>query len=135
MNMLKTVGVFSTVAATTMLGPKITPPAGSEFNPVLVDFWGVIVPALPIIVGVLSAFMVRVIIITSSPHRLRIYNWTVTGLAMLGAGATIHDTHYGMGPSFWIGCGFGALGVGIIEIAKSKLEALLGARPDSEGAD
>lgn len=126
MTMAKAVGVLATFAATGTIGPAITPPVGSTFNPVLLDLWGVLVPAMPIVVGVLSSLLVRIVIITSSPHKVRLYNVAVTMIAMLGSGTFIADHHYGMGPSFWIGCGFGALGVGIIEIAKSRINAALG---------
>lgn len=126
MSMAKVVGAFSTFVVSGEIGHQLAPPVGSTFNPVLLDLWGLIVPAMPIIVGVLSSLLVRIVIITSSPHKLRLYNWCVTLLAMLGSATFISDHHYGMGPSFWIGCGFGAVGVGVVEIAKARINAALG---------
>jgi hypothetical protein len=93
-----------------------TPP-----DPVLFDLLGVEVPVLPVLIGVLTAALVRVITVSSSPTKIWSYNAAVTLLAMMGTATFITDHRTGPGMSFWVGTTFGAVGVGIVHAARSKL--------------
>jgi len=99
-----------------------------EEGPVVWDFGGILVPVVPSLIGVLAALLVRIIVITSPNQRSRnlgAYNVAVTLLTMLGAATYITDHQLGPGSSFWTGVGCGALGVSIIEIARSQFFAAL----------
>ena len=114
-------------AATVTAASAVSAVAAQANNPVLIDFLGVPVPFLAALTGIFSALLVRIIVVTSTPpgKNLRAYNVAVTLLAMLGAAVYITDYQLRPGPAFGVGVGFGALGVGIIEIAKSQLGAAL----------
>lgn len=98
-------------------------------GPVHWNVGGYLVPAVPAIIGILSALLVRIIVVTKTtqPARrnLAIYNWSVTLLTILGAATYITDHQLGPGASFWTGLGCGAMGVGIIELAKSQFLSAL----------
>jgi hypothetical protein len=116
MLLAKAVGVGSTAIAATSIG---TVTADPSTNPVMFDVPGLgWIPVVPMAIGALAALLVRVVIITSSPHALRSYNVALTLLAMLGAASWISEHQAGPGTSFWIGSGFGAAGVGLIEFSR-----------------
>lgn len=114
-----TYAVAMTIAASVSTAAVRPPPIG----PVMWDLGGVSVPVVPALIGVLAALLVRIIVVTSNTRRrnLRAYNVAVTLLTMLGTATWITDHSLGPGAAFWTGLGCGALGVGMIEIAKSQL--------------
>ena len=87
---------------------------------------GLTVPIIPTIVALLAVIMVRILI----PNRNKsiIWNITVCGLAMLAAFSTIEGDNSSVFIGFWLGVGYGAVGVGIIEIGKSAVMKALGER-------
>lgn len=115
----KAYGVLSTLVAVVTTSASVAPVHEGENPLIIVPLIGA-VPAFAVGVGMFTALLVRVIIITSSPKRLLTYNVAVTGLAMMGSGSTIISHQMSVGIAFWVGAAFGAAGVGIIEIAKSK---------------
>lgn len=94
-------------------------------DPGTIDIFGVTVPVIPSLVGVLAVILVRVMVITKSKPNIWSYNLALTGVCLLGTLVTIVDHRLGPGSSFWVGVGFGALGVGVIEIAKSNFASAL----------
>lgn len=84
---------------------------------------GVLVPVVPAIIGMISALMVRIAVVTSPSRKSRFfsaYNISITILTMLGAAVYISDNQLTGGQSFGAGVGCGALGVGIIELGRSQ---------------
>lgn len=115
---IDTVYAVSATAASTVS----TTVAGT--GPTVWNLGGIPVPVVPAFIGVLAALLVRVIVITSPTRRNRelyAYNIAITLLTMLGAGVWITDHQLGPGASFWTGVGCGALGVSMVELARSQL--------------
>lgn len=122
MILAKVVGVASTLTAGVTAAAVVSPIVPPHVpGPVLYDILGVQVPILPVTIGVLTAALVRVVVMTSSPRKLISYNVAVTLLAMLGSAAFITDHQAGPGMAFWVGGGFGAVGVGIVQMMKSRI--------------
>ena len=99
-------------------------------GPVIFDLGGISVPIVPALIGVLTALLVRIIVITSPKARpqgrnLRAYNISITLLTMLGTAVYVADRQLGPGAAFGTGLGCGALGVGLVELGKSQLGAAL----------
>lgn len=84
---------------------------------------GLNVPIAPTIVAMFAVAMVRILVWTKT--KSLVWNGTVCALAMLAAFVTIEGSEYNVFRAFWLGVGYGAIGVGIIEIGKSNLLAAL----------
>ncbi len=113
----------ATITAATAGVSVATPP-----GPVMWDLGGIMVPVVPAVIGILAALLVRIIVITSPSRRadnLKVYNIAVTVLTMLAAAVYITDRALGPGAAFWTGVGCGALGVSIVELARSQMGAAL----------
>lgn len=117
-------GVSTVLSAATLSASALPATAPSATNLTNIPYVGP-VPLFAVCVGVLTALLVRVVVMTSNPGKLWTYNLAVTALAMLGTATFIVDHRPGVGMSFWIGASFGAVGVGIIQIAKSRIMGTL----------
>lgn len=118
------VAYAATITAASAVGASVATPPG----PVMWDLGGFGVPVVPSVIAVLSSLLVRIIVITSPARRaqnLKAYNVAVTLLAMLGAAVYVTDNNLGPGSAFWTGVGCGALGVGIVELARSQMGSAL----------
>lgn len=71
----------------------------------------------------LAVVMVRVLVWTK--NRSIVWNVTVCGLAALAAFVTVEGSDYNVFRAFWLGVGYGGLGVGIVEIGKSSVATAL----------
>jgi hypothetical protein len=118
--------VVITAASVVSTSAAVRPPIAA--GPVMWAIGGIEVPVVAALIGVLATLLVRIIVVTSNtrPRRnLRAYNVAVTLLTMLGTATWITDNELGPGAAFWTGLGCGALGVSLIEIAKSQMFAAL----------
>jgi hypothetical protein len=84
---------------------------------------GLEVPVAPTIVAMFAVVLVRVLVWT--PARSIPWNVAVCLLAMLAAFASVEGSQLSVFRAFWLGVGYGALGVGIIEIGKSAVGTAL----------
>ena len=84
---------------------------------------GLQVPVAPTIVAVAAVGLVRILVWTRTQSV--VWNLTVCALAMLAAFATVEGSTINVFRAFWLGVGYGALGVGIIEIGKSAVGTAL----------
>lgn len=84
---------------------------------------GLNVPVAPTIVAMFAVIMVRILVWTKTKSIL--WNGTVCALAMLAVFVTIEGSDINVFRAFWYGVGYGAIGVGIIEIGKSQLVTAL----------
>ena len=80
---------------------------------------GLSVPVAPTIVAMFAVVLVRVLVWTKG--RSVTWNVAVCALAALAAFATVEGSDLNVFRAFWLGVGYGGLGVGIIEIGKSSL--------------
>jgi len=81
------------------------------------------VPIAPTVAACLAVVLVRVLVWTKT--KSIVWNLAVCALAMLGAIVTVEGSEINVFRAFWLGVGYGALGVGIIEMGKSNLAAAL----------
>lgn len=84
---------------------------------------GLTVPIAPTVAACLAVVLVRVLVWTKT--KSVVWNVTVCLLAMLAAGVTVEGSEINVFRAFWLGVGYGGLGVGIIEIGKSNVGAAL----------
>lgn len=84
---------------------------------------GLQVPVAPTIVACFAVILVRVLVWTRTQSVL--WNLTVCALAMLAAFVTVEGSTLNVFRAFWLGVGYGALGVSIIEIGKSAIGTAL----------
>lgn len=84
---------------------------------------GLQVPVAPTIVACFAVILVRVLVWTRTQSIL--WNLTVCALAMLAAFVTVEGSTLNVFRAFWLGVGYGALGVSIIEIGKSAVGTAL----------
>lgn len=83
---------------------------------------GLQVPVAPTIVACFAVILVRVLVWTRTQSIL----WTHgCALAMLAAFVTVEGSTLNVFRAFWLGVGYGALGVSIIEIGKSAIGTAL----------
>jgi hypothetical protein len=120
------------LVATTSAGITAMTAVQTAADPATYNLGGVMVPVVPVCIAMLSALMVRVIIITKGRKELWSYNVALTALALLGAAVTVSDHKIGAGMAFWVGGGFGACAVLIIEVMKSRFRMLTGIKDEAE---
>lgn len=84
---------------------------------------GFTVPLAPTSVALLAVALVRILVWTKTQSIA--WNLAVCALAMLAAFVTVEGSEINVFRAFWLGVGYGALGVGIIEIGKSALGTAL----------
>lgn len=84
---------------------------------------GLNVPIAPTIVAIVAVLMVRFLIWTST-RSLR-WNVTLCGLAMLAAFVTVEGSTLNVFKAFWVGVGYGAMGVTIIEFGSGVMNKAL----------
>jgi hypothetical protein len=84
---------------------------------------GLEVPIAPTIVACFAVLLVRILVWTRTQSVP--WNLAVCALAMLAAFATVEGSSLNVFRAFWLGVGYGALGVGIIEIGKSAIGTAL----------
>lgn len=84
---------------------------------------GLQVPVAPTIVACFAVILVRVLVWTRTQSAL--WNLAVCALAMLAAFVTVEGSTLNVFRAFWLGVGYGALGVSIIEIGKSAVGTAL----------
>jgi hypothetical protein len=84
---------------------------------------GLEVPIAPTIVACMAVAMVRALVWTRT--KSIVWNIIVCALAVLAVFATLEGSHTSVFQGFWLGVGYGGIGVGIIEIGKSNLLAAL----------
>lgn len=94
---------------------------------------GLELPIAPTIVAVMAVVLVRILVWTKG--RSVLWNVSVCGLAALAAFATVEGSDLNVFRGFWVGVGYGALGVGIIELGKSAFGMALrdGLRTTAKG--
>lgn len=85
---------------------------------------GLQLPLVPTAIGLLAVFIVR--ILAWERKRSFLWNMMVALLAMLAALVTI-EGHDGMSgfKAFWIGVGYGGLGVGIVKMGTDVLSGTI----------
>lgn len=84
---------------------------------------GFTVPLAPTFVALLAVVLVRILVWTKTQSIA--WNLTVCALAMLAAFVTVEGSTLNVFRAFWLGVGYGALGVSIIEIGKSAVGTAL----------
>jgi hypothetical protein len=95
---------------------------------------GLSVPIAPTIVALFAVVMVRVLVWTKNKGTG--WNITVCALAMLAAFVSVEGSAMNVFRAFWLGVGYGAIGVGIIEMGKSAvLDNLRAALKGALGGD
>ena len=114
----KVYGVASTVFSAATVGAAVAPSAKVPLT--TVPFVGP-VPLFAVAVGVLTAFLVRVVVGQQDKQKLWSYNLAVTLLAAIGAATFIIDHQVGPGNSFWVGGSFGAAGATTVSVMRSKI--------------
>lgn len=87
---------------------------------------GVTLPIVPTAIAVIAVLIVRILVWTKNKSKK--WNIAVCLLAILAAASTMEGTKISVFQAFWIGVGYGALGVGIIEVGKSTTFKEISAR-------
>lgn len=87
---------------------------------------GMVVPVAPTIAAMIAVIIVRYLVWTKTKSFG--WNFAVCSLAMLASFVSIEGSKISVFYGFWLGVGYGALGVGIIEIGKSTISKALGER-------
>lgn len=80
---------------------------------------GLAVPIWPTAAACVAVVLVRILVWTKT--RSIAWNLTVCGLAIVAAIVTVEGSSMNPFRAFWLGVGYGGLGVGIIEIGKSNI--------------
>jgi len=84
---------------------------------------GLTVPIFPTLISIFAVGLVRVLVWTKTKSVG--WNLTVCGLAMLAAFVTVEGSAMNSFRAFWLGVGYGAMGVSIVEVGKSNITAAL----------
>jgi len=84
---------------------------------------GLQVPVAPTVVALFAVLLVRLLVWTRTQSVT--WNVAVCLLAMLAAFATVEGSTLNVFRAFWLGVGYGALGVGIIEIGRTAIGTAL----------
>lgn len=87
---------------------------------------GIMLPVAPTFVAIIAVIIVRGLVWTRTKSIF--WNVLVCLLAILAAVTSIEGRDISVFRAFWLGVGYGAIGVGIIEIAKSAMIKALSAR-------
>lgn len=96
-------------------------------GPVLLDMWGVQVPALSLLMGILSVICVRIMFMAKDYRKDAMfwyYNISLTVLMCIITLAVIADHQVAPGMAAIIGTGIGASGVVLVDILKGKVESI-----------
>ena len=80
---------------------------------------GLSVPLAPTLIAFFAVISVRLLVWTKTKSLT--WNLAVLFIAALGAFVTVENYQLNAFRAFWIGIGYGGLGVGIIEIGKGAL--------------
>lgn len=84
---------------------------------------GFYVPIAPTLVALGAVLMVRILVWTRS--KSIVWNGSVGLLASLATFSTMESTNFSVFTGFWIGVGYGALGVGIIEVGRGLVTTMV----------
>lgn len=106
---------------------KITTAAVATVGPVLLDIWGVQVPALSLLIGIISVICVRIMFIAREAKRdsaFWYYQISLTLLTGIITMAIIADHQLAPGVAAMLGAGIGASGVVLVDLLKDKVERI-----------
>lgn len=84
---------------------------------------GLSVPIVPTAVAVIAVVIVRILVWTKTQSPA--WNVAVILLCSIAAFVTVEGSDMNTFRAFWTGVGYGALGVGIVEIGKSAMTSAL----------
>ena len=108
---------------------KSTVTLAATTGPLIIDVLGVNVPALPMLMGLLSVILVRVMLMTkdfrADNKTFWYYNVSLTILMVVITFAIIADRQLGPGQAVMVGTGIGASGMVLVDILKERAEAIL----------
>ncbi len=107
---------------------KLVTAAVATTAPILLDVWGVHVPALSLLLGVLSVICVRVMFMTKdfrNDAAFWYYNISLIILTCVLTGTIIADHQLAPGMAVMLGTGIGASGVVVVDILKDKIEKVI----------
>ena len=107
--------------------------------PVMIDLWGIPVPALSMLLGLFSVVLVRIMLMSKDFKNDRsfwTYNVALTILLAFITFAIIADRQFTPGVSVMVGTGIGASGMVLVDILKDRIQdivrAALGKAEDKE---
>lgn len=106
---------------------KVTTAVVATAAPVLLDFWGVQVPALSLLMGIISVVCVRIMFIAKEAKRDTAFWYYQVSLTLLTCVITmtiIADHQLAPGVAAMLGAGIGASGVVLVDLLKDKVERI-----------
>lgn len=99
--------------------------AVATVGPIMLDIWGINIPALSLLVGMISVICVRIMFMTKdfrNEATYWYYNISLTILTCVITAAIIADNQLAPGVAVMLGTGIGASGVVLVDILKDKVE-------------
>lgn len=118
---------------------KATMVAATTTGPLLVDFWGIQIPALSMVMGLVAVILVRVMLMAKefrNDKSFWYYNVSLTILMVFIAFAIIADRQLGPGMAVIAGTGIGASGMVLVDILKDRVQnvvrAAIGGKDDEQ---
>jgi uncharacterized membrane protein len=97
-------------------------------GPLMIDLWGVQVPALSMVLGLAAVIIVRVMLMSKEyrdDKSFWYYNISMTLLMALITFCVIADQKFGPGLSVMMGVGIGASGVVLVDLLKDRAQGVI----------
>jgi hypothetical protein len=107
---------------------KGVPSVVATAGPILVDLWGVQIPALSMLMGLASVILVRVMLMSKefkNDKTFWYYNVALTILMTFIAFAIIADRQLAPGMAVIVGTGIGASGMVLVDILKDRVQNIV----------
>jgi hypothetical protein len=96
--------------------------------PLMIDLWGIQVPALSMLLGLFSVVLVRIMLMSkdfTNDRSFWTYNVALTILMVFITFAIIADRQFTPGVSVMVGTGIGASGMVLVDILKDRIQAIV----------